>query len=193
MNSIGSMLKPRGVRLFTLRNMTLMACLSTLSIVGRIYMSAIPNVQPSTVIIICAALVYGVRFGLIVAFLTVFGSNLVLGFGPFIVMQLIAWGSIAIISGTFGRFYEKIPPIIISVYSGLTGLFFGFMVSLNVLFIGGPAAFWVYYLRGIPMDLYHAAGNFLFYLTLGPVIVKMLQKYKDKTFYEKPVDLVDNK
>lgn len=193
MESVLSIFRPKVRNLLTLRNMTLMACLATLSIVGRIYMGMIPNVQPSTVIIICSALIYGVRFGLIIAVLTVLGSNLVLGFGPFVVMQLIAWGAVAVVSGVIGRFYEKIPHLLLSVYAGFTGLFFGFMVSLNVFIIGGPAAFWVYYLRGIPFDLYHAAGNFLFYLTLGPVLLKLLQRHKEKTFHQNPIELTDDK
>lgn len=185
MQRIVSRLKPKTNEFLTLRNMTLMACLATLSIVGRLYMAGIPNVQPSTVIIICTALIFGIRFGLIVAILTVIGSNLVLGFGPFVIMQLIAWGGVAVVSGILGRFFSKLPHMLMSVYAGLTGIIYGFLVSLNVFVIGGPAAFWIYYLRGIPFDLYHAAGNFLFYLTLGPVLLKLLQQQKDKGFHAK--------
>ncbi len=145
----------------------------------------IPNVQPSTTIIICVSLVFGVRFGLTLAVLTVFGSNLVLGFGPFVIMQLIAWGSVAIVSGLLGRIYKKVPFPVLAVYSALMGMFYGLMVSLNMLFIGDGLMFVAYYLAGIPFDIYHAIGNFFFFLVLGPIIIKIMEKEKEKVIWIK--------
>jgi len=164
------------------RVMTIIACLAALSIVGRIYTVGIPNVQPSTTIIICVSLVFGIRIGLTLAVLTVFGSNLVLGFGPFLIMQLLAWGAVAIVSGLLGRIYKKIPFAILAFYSALMGMFYGFVVSLNMLFIGNGVMFIAYYLAGIPFDIYHAIGNFAFFLVLGPIIIKLMEKEKKKLF-----------
>ncbi|WP_036186228.1 ECF transporter S component [Ureibacillus manganicus] len=164
------------------RVMTIIACLAALSIVGRIYTVGIPNVQPSTTIIICVSLVFGIKVGLTLAIITVFGSNLVLGFGPFLIMQLIAWGSVAVVSGLIGKIYKKIPFFILALYSALMGMFFGLMVSLNMLFIGDGLMFVAYYLAGIPFDIYHAIGNFFFFLVLGPIIIKIMEKEKKKLF-----------
>lgn len=164
------------------RIMTIVACLAALSIVGRIYTVGIPNVQPSTTIIICVSLVFGIRIGLTLAVLTVFGSNLVLGFGPFIIMQLLAWCSVAIVSGVLGKFYKKIPFLILALFSAFMGMFYGFMVSLNMLFIGDGLMFLAYYLAGIPFDVYHAIGNFFFFIVLGPIIIKIMEKEKKKLF-----------
>ncbi len=164
------------------RIITIIACLAAISIVGRIYTVGIPNVQPSTTIIICVSLVFGIRFGLTLALITVFGSNLVLGFGPFIFMQLLAWGSVAIVSGLLGRVYKKVPFPILAAHSAFMGLFYGFMVSLNMLFIGDFFIFVAYYLAGIPFDIYHAVGNFLFFLVLAPVLLKLMEKEKLKLY-----------
>jgi energy-coupling factor transport system substrate-specific component len=164
------------------RKITLLACLSALSIVGRVSMAAIPNVQPSTMIIICGSLVFGIQFGLGLAVLTVFGSNMMLGMGPFVFMQLLGWGTVAILSGLLGKkaLYKKIPHVGMSIYASFSGYLYGFLVSLNVLFIGGPISFWAYYIAGLPFDTYHAAGNFFFYLLLSPIIIQLLEKEKKK-------------
>jgi len=164
------------------RILTMIACLAALSIVGRIYTVGIPNVQPSTTIIICVSLVFGIRIGLTLAIITVFGSNLVLGFGPFMIMQLIAWCAVAFVSGLLGKVYKKIPFPILAVYSAFMGLFYGFIVSLNMLFIGDWFMFVAYYVAGIPFDIYHAVGNFLFFLVLGPIIIKIMEKEKNKLY-----------
>ncbi|GER71501.1 membrane protein [Weizmannia acidilactici] len=166
------------------RKIALLAVLAALSIVGRIFMASIPNVQPCTVIIICSSFVFGIRFGLALAFLTVFGSDMFLGMGFFAIMQFIAWGSVAVLSGLLGKkqFYKKVPHIVLCLYAGFTGILFGFMVSLNYLFIGGPYAFWTYYLAGLLFDGYHAAGNFVIYLILGPILIKLIAKEKERIY-----------
>lgn len=176
--------KPRSGISIRTRKMTLVACLATLSIVGRIYMAGVPNVQPSTMIIICTSLVFGVRFGLTLAFLTVVGSNMVLGFGTFAIMQIIAWGSVAVVSGLLGKrdFYKKIPHVIMACFAGFSGFIFGFFVSLDMLVIGGFTGFWIYYLRGIPFDIYHAVGNFMFYIILAPILIKLISTQKAKIY-----------
>lgn len=164
------------------RRMALLAMLAALSVAGRILMASVPNVQPCTVIIICSSFVFGIRFGLALAFLTVFGSDMFLGMGLFAIMQFLAWGSIAVLSGLLGKkdMYKKIPHLVLCLYAAFTGFLFGFMVSLNYLFIGGPFAFWTYYLGGLLFDSYHAAGNFFFYLILGPVLIKLIAKEKTR-------------
>lgn len=164
------------------RVMTIVACLAALSIVGRIYTVGIPNVQPSTTIIICVSLVFGVKIGLTLAILTVFGSNLVLGFGPFVIMQLLAWGAVAIVSGLIGKIYKRIPFLILALYAAFMGMFYGLIVSLNMLFIGDGLMFIAYYLAGMPFDIYHAIGNFFFFIVLGPIIMKIMEKEKAKLY-----------
>jgi energy-coupling factor transport system substrate-specific component len=161
------------------RKIALISLLAALSIVGRVYMTAIPNVQPSTVIIIIAGLVFGVRFGLALALLTAIGSDFVLGFGFFTGMQILAWGAVGLISGLLSHVRKKVPLMVMAVYAGLCGYLFGFIVSLNVL-IGGVPSFITYWLMGLPFDTYHAVGNFFFYLILSPLLIRLCEAEKKK-------------
>nr|WP_290443623.1 ECF transporter S component [Sporolactobacillus kofuensis] len=161
------------------RKITLIALLAALSIVGRIYMAPIPNVQPSTVIIIITGLVFGARFGLTLALLTSIGSDFILGFGFFTLMQVIAWGAIGLISGFLARFRTRIPIVVMACYAGLCGYLFGFLVSLNML-IGGVPSFIAYWIMGLPFDSYHAIGNFIFYIILSPILIKLLENERKK-------------
>lgn len=161
------------------RKIALISLLAALSIVGRIYMSSIPNVQPSTVIIIIAGLVFGARFGLTLALLTAIGSDFMLGFGFFTVMQVIAWGVIGLLSGFLGHFRTKIPMIVMVCYAGGCGYLYGFVVSLNML-IGGVPSFITYWIMGLPFDTYHAIGNIAFYIILSPILIRLLEAEKKK-------------
>ncbi|CAM3304638.1 ECF transporter S component [Sporolactobacillus spathodeae] len=161
------------------RKIALISLLAALSIVGRIYMSSIPNVQPSTVIIILTGFVFGARFGLTLALLTAIGSDLVLGFGLFTFMQVMAWGVIGLLSGFLARFRTKIPMVMMACYALACGYLYGFVVSLNML-IGGVPSFIAYWIMGLPFDTYHALGNFVFYILLSPILIRMLEAEKKK-------------
>ena len=113
------------IRITNLRSITLISIFSALSIVGRFYMSFIPNVQPSTVLIIIFSLVFGIRFGVILAVIIAFGSDLLLGLGPWTIMQIIAWSSVAYVSGLLGLYYKKIPHLIMTIFAGIMGYLFG--------------------------------------------------------------------
>lgn len=162
-----------------LHQLTLLTMLTALSVVGRLYFSIIPNVQPTTVIIIVITLVFGMRNGVMVAFVSCILSNIYLGMGLWTFGQVLAWSIIAILAGLWKPFYQRVPLIFTAFLAGLTGFLFGFLMSVWTYVID-PMSFWVYYVRGIPFDAYHAVGNFAFYMLLAPILIPMLTKQNNK-------------
>ncbi|HJF17377.1 MAG TPA: hypothetical protein K8V19_07020, partial [Globicatella sulfidifaciens] len=67
---------------------TQVALLTTLCVVGRIFFAFIPNVQPVTAIIAIVTILLGFKDGVIVSSLTMLVSNLILGMGPWVVLQI---------------------------------------------------------------------------------------------------------
>ncbi|UHA72631.1 ECF transporter S component [Paenibacillus sp. 481] len=160
-----------------IRNMTIAICLSALSIGGRILTNQfhIPNVQPSTAIIMIAAITLGMRYGLGVAIATAIGSNMVLGHGPWTMWQVCAWGSVAILASFLQPYYKKIPLVALVGFAALTGYLYGFIVSTPAWALG-PVHFWTYYKFGLLFDTYHAAGNAAFMGMLAPILLKAVHK-----------------
>lgn len=75
-----------------LRQLTLLAILTALSVVLRIAkLVPIPNVQPVSDILMIVTLELGVGFGIALAALTMFLSNIVLGFGIWTIPQILAY------------------------------------------------------------------------------------------------------
>ena len=157
----------------------ILVSLAALSIMGRVWMAEIPNVQPSTVLIIIASLLWGARYGLAVAVATVLGSNLFLGHGPWTYMQIVAWGSIALFAGLLHRRYKNIPFFVLASLAALTGYLYGLIISLPML-AGGLTAFVLYYKFGILFDGFHAAGNLAFFLLLAKPLLRLLDQQEER-------------
>lgn len=184
--------KSDNFNLSSTRIVSLLALLSALSIVGRIYFSVIPNVQPSTFILIAASMVFGIRFGLLLALLSTIGSNIILGLGWWTVFQLIGWSAVAGLSGLIGRRYKLVNHYLLTLFSGAMGYLYGIIQSIPMFFMLGPKGFLGYYMAGLLFDTYHAAGNMAFYFLLAPVVFKMFERYLDGC-RQLPAEICKNK
>ncbi len=153
------------------RKITLCALLIALSVVGRMTFTFIPNVQPVTVLIIVTSFVLGPLYGVIVACLSTWITNLLLGMGLWTVWQMLSWSIVAGLSGWLGKFRAKVPVLVLSLYAGFCGLLYGLLISYPMSRITGN--FWLYYLSGLPFDLNHAFGNILFFLVLYPAFTRL--------------------
>jgi len=159
---------------------TLLALLAALAVVGRSVLVFIPNVQPVTALIIICGIILGPGAAVILAILTTFLSNMILGMGIWSIWQIISWSLIGIISGLLGKFFRKVPLYIIILFAAFSGYFYGFVISLTTYQITGK--FWPYYLAGLPFDTNHAIGNVVFIIVLYPMISYLLKKYANNHF-----------
>lgn len=160
--------------------LTQVALLSATSVAGRIVLSSIPGVQPTTVIVIVTTMALGFKNGLLVVIVSTFLSNLVLGHGPWTLFQLFAWTIVACASYLYNRSAFSKNIIVGSVFAGLMGILYGMAVSLNgLLFTNRIIA---YYLAGLSHDLSHAVGNIIIYVVMGDRLLKLLKKSVTRNF-----------
>lgn len=155
----------------------LIAMISTVAYVGRMMFSFIPNVQPTTTIIILVTLYIGTYDGLLVAVVSIFMSNLHLGMGPWTVAQIFAFSMIVltfhILKNT--RLSIKYYPAV----AFLSGLFYGFVISLiQAPFFGWPM-FFPYWIAGLSFDFYHGVGNYFFFTILHEPLKRILNNRRN--------------
>ncbi|MFD1018532.1 ECF transporter S component [Thalassobacillus hwangdonensis] len=155
--------------------LTLIALLSALAIAGRIATNAIPNVQPVTAIVILTGFFMGPLAAVLLAALTTFLSNMLLGMGIWYIWQVTAWALIGAAAGLIGKYFSTIPKWGLALFSGVSGLIYGLIISLTMYSYAG--SFWAYYLAGLPFDLYHAFGNIVFITLLLPVFSRLFERY----------------
>ncbi|MFP7493762.1 ECF transporter S component [Terribacillus saccharophilus] len=165
--------------MFSTRKLTLLAMLTALAAVGRIYANVLfpflPNMQPMTSVIIICSLLLGPIAGIIIAVLSTLLSNMLLGMGIWTVWQMLAWGLIGFSFGFLGKLWKRPPLIPMTIASILTGYLYGFLISVPNVFI--MEHFLAYYIAGLSFDTLHAIGNGIFFFILYPVLSRLFEKW----------------
>ncbi|MDN5344639.1 MAG: energy-coupling factor transport system substrate-specific component, partial [Clostridia bacterium] len=74
------------------REVAVIAMLGTIAAVGRVPFAGLPNIQPTTFMVIISGFVFGSRAGFMVGSTAALVSNFFLGQGPWTPWQMFAWG-----------------------------------------------------------------------------------------------------
>jgi energy-coupling factor transport system substrate-specific component len=164
--------------------LALVATLAALAALGRVAFAPIPSVKPTTDIVLLAGYVLGGAPGFVVGAVGALASNVFFGQGPFTPWQMAGWGAVgvfgALLARVFGRELGRWP---LAIACALAGLAYGSFLDLH-LWVLYSSHTWDEYLlvagRGVPFNVAHAGGNVVFCLAFGPLLVRALERYRDR-------------
>ncbi len=164
--------------------LALVATLAALAALGRVAFAPIPSVKPTTDIVLFAGYALGGAPGFVVGAVAALASNVFFGQGPFTPWQMVGWGAVgvfgAVLARVSGRRLGRWP---LAAACALAGLAYGSFLDFH-LWVTYSAHSWGEYLlvagRGVPFNLTHAAGNVVFCLAFGPLLVRSLERYRDR-------------
>lgn len=159
------------------------AVLAALAVVGRLAFAAVPNVKPTTDIVLFAGYALGAAPGFAVGAISAIASNVFLGQGPWTVWQMAAWGAVGILGGllawvTRGRELGRFE---LALYCGLAGLAFGAAMDVYQWTLAARQDLSTYLAiaaTSLPYNVAHAVGNVAFCLLVGPLFVRSLRRYR---------------
>jgi energy-coupling factor transport system substrate-specific component len=174
------------------RVLALVGTLAALAVLGRIAFAPVPNIKPTSDVVLLAGYVFGGAPGFAVGAVAALASNLFFTQGPWTPWQMAAWGTIGIggaalacaSGGRLGR-------VALALACGAAGLVYGAIVNFGsiVTFGGGELGhrYLVYQSTSLPWDLAHAGGNVAFFLVFGPALVRTLRRFRTRlSFRWKP-------
>src|SRR5436190_12190831 len=161
----------------------LVAALAAISVAGRVALSPIPNVVPSTDVALIAGYTLGGAPGFAVGALTGLVSNFWLGQGPWTPWMMAGWGMTGLLgAGLAAVSRRRIGRLQLAIVCALAGFAYGALLDLSVMVgYGGEQSLDRYLAisaRGVPFNVAHAAGNFALALAAGPAMVRMLMRYR---------------
>jgi energy-coupling factor transport system substrate-specific component len=165
------------------RVLALVGALAALAVVGRIAFAAVPNVKPTTDIVLFSGFALGGAPGFAVGALAALVSNFFFGQGPWTPWQMAAWGSVGLFGAALGRMARgrELGRVPLAIACGVAGLFFGAVMDLFQWTLGEPhtaAAYGAVSARSLGFNIAHAVGNVVFCLLIGPAFVRALQRYQ---------------
>ena len=161
------------------RELAIIALLGTLSALLRVPFAAIPGLQPSTYLVVCAGYVFGPVAGFMVGAMTAVVSNFFLGHGPWTLFQVLAWGLAGASAPLLRRAALRTRTLV--MFGICWGILFGLITNawMWVAFVY-PLTLRTYVvtlLSSVGFDAMHAAGNALFLGLLGVRTIRILERY----------------
>ncbi|MBV8712052.1 MAG: hypothetical protein JOY56_09740, partial [Solirubrobacterales bacterium] len=163
------------------RIVALVGTLAAFAALGRIAFAAVPNVKPTTDIVLISGYALGGAPGFAVGALAGLASNFFFGQGPWTPWQMSGWGLVGVIGAAVAVVSRhrsgRWPLALICAAVG-----FGFTALQDVgdwvtYSDHSLAALGVYVGKGIGFDTVHAAGCLLFALALGPALIRSLSRF----------------
>lgn len=165
------------------RVVALAAAMAALAVVGRLAFAAIPNVKPTTDIVLFAGYALGGVPGFVVGAVTALASNVFFGQGPWTAWQMAAWGGVGAAGALLARLSRGREPgrVKLAVACALAGAGFGaFMDVYQWSFTAEQTAGSYAAVAGtsLPYNLAHVIGNVGFALLIGPTFIRVLRRYR---------------
>lgn len=175
-------------KMVTVKEISIIATLAGIAGALRVPFAAVPNVQPTTFLIIISGWVFGPLSGFMIGSVSVIVSNTFLGHGPWTPWQMLAWGMSGLISGILGRKIHKPNKLLLGMYGFIWGFLFDYIMNLWhwIIFIYPHTlkSLLATFMFSFYFDLLHAITNFLFLFFLGYEFILILKRFKNKLEYE---------
>jgi len=163
--------------------LALVATLAGLAAVGRIAFAAVPNVKPTTDIVLFAGYALGGAPGFAVGAIGALSSNFFFGQGPFTPWQMLGWGLVGIFGAVLGRVTRhRMGRYPLALACALAGLGFGALQDFSGWALYSGTHTWAQYVAynttSLAFNIAHAAGNVVFALAFGPAFVRALLRFR---------------
>ncbi|MFL5843182.1 MAG: prenyltransferase/squalene oxidase repeat-containing protein [Solirubrobacteraceae bacterium] len=167
------------------RLLSVVGTLAALAILGRIAFAPIPNVKPTTDIVLIAGFALGGAPGFAVGAVAALGSNLFFGQGPWTPWQMAAWGLCGMLGALLARLMRGRPRRIpMALACALAGMLFGVILDVSTWTIGSGGhsldELVAISTVSLPFNIAHAVGNFAFFLAFGPALIRSVERARTR-------------
>ncbi len=168
----------------------LVAALAALAVAGRIAFAALPNVKPTTDIVIFAGYALGPAPGFAVGGLAALVSNFWFGQGPWTPWQMAGWGMCGILGAGLAVVRPRAGRLTLAAVCALAGVAYGALLNFSLMATYGGDLSWQRFLalesRAVPFDAAHAIGNAVLALVAGPAMIRMLVRFRERFEWHAP-------
>src|SRR6185503_5254125 len=116
------------------RMLALVATLAALAALGRIAFAPLPNVKPTTDLVLFAGYALGGAPGFVVGAVAALASNLFFGQGPWTPWQMVAWGGVGLMGAGLAALLRGRPPgrLVLAGACALAGAAFGTVMNVSL-------------------------------------------------------------
>jgi len=167
------------------KEVALVATMAALSALGRDAFAALPDVKPTTTMVLICGYAFGGGPGFAVGAVGALTSNIFLGQGSWTPWQMLAWGAVGVAGSMLGRVLGRraLPRLSLALLCALAAEMFNLLIDLYSWSQGGAhtlSAYGAWIVSGLSFDATHVVASFLFGLTFGPALLRMLVRARSR-------------
>jgi energy-coupling factor transport system substrate-specific component len=163
------------------RVVALVATLAAFAALGRIAFAALPNVKPTTDIVLVTGFALGPAPGFVVGAVAGLTSNFFFGQGPWTPWQMAAWGVTGMIGAGLGaasgRRLGRWPLALACTVVGFGFTAFQDLGDWVTYSDHSLAQLGIYVGKGLGFDAVHAGGCLIFALAFGPALARSVARF----------------
>ena len=161
----------------------LVSSLIAIAVISRAVFYLVPQVKPIGAVVIVSGACLGAKRGYLVGAFSAFISNFIFGQGMWTPFQMVALGTVGLISGlVFDKNARRVPLAVAGFL--LTFALYGFIVDLStVLTITGNyslSSVLAVYGAGVPFSLIFGISTTVFLLLFGEAFIKKINRITTK-------------
>lgn len=165
------------------RELALVSSLIAIAVISRAVFYLVPQVKPIGAVVIVSGACLGAKRGYLVGAFSAFISNFIFGQGMWTPFQMVALGTVGLISGLiFDKNARRVPLAVAGFL--LTFALYGFIVDLStVLTITGNyslSSILAVYGAGVPFSLIFGISTAVFLLLFGEAFIKKINRITTK-------------
>jgi energy-coupling factor transport system substrate-specific component len=164
------------------RIVALVATMAALAALGRIAFAALPNVKPTTDIVLITGYTLGGAPGFVVGAVAGLVSNFFFGQGPWTAWQMGAWAATGVFGAVLARAtrgrVRRWPLAVVCAVVGYAFAAFQDVGDWVTYSDHSVAQLGVYVGQGTGFDLVHAGGCLAFALAFGPALMHSLTRFQ---------------
>ena len=154
------------------REVVLFGILGAVTFAAKYVMSALPNIEPVSLMVMLFAVTFGWK-ALYPVYVFVTMEIFFYGINTWNIYYLYVW-AVLVVAAILFRKTEQ--PLAWAILSAVFGLQFGALCAIADVFIGGFSYAIAKWVSGIPFDLAHCAGNFVIALLLFAPLRKLFAR-----------------
>jgi len=167
------------------KEIALVATMAALSALGRDAFAALPDVKPTTAMVLICGYAFGAGPGFAVGAVGALASNIFLGQGPWTPWQMLAWGVVGIGGATLAGLLRRRPlgRVQIALCCALAAEAFNLLLDLYSWSQGAThtlAAYGGWLAAAASFDITQVLASFFFGLAFGPALLRMLVRARTR-------------
>lgn len=166
------------------RDLVPVAVLAAVAAAGRVLFAALPDVKPTSAVVIVAGAAFGPQAGFMAGATAALLSNFFFGQGPFTPWQMFAWGLMGFGAGLLGRVPAFRRPVPLCVFGFVSCYFYGAFLDVYQLLGFVRPITWqsalLTWSASLYFDTVHAAATVAFLALIAKPWLRILTRVRKK-------------